>query len=318
MNINSSSLIMCMTPLQMLIAEKIIALKPKENFDIITIALSDNYKYRNYFKRVSLKCNNSLYYVPEPGLKEFFKYIKLLKLNKLDKKYDNLYLASIDCRHFQYLISKNNKAEIHTFDDGTANIIQNSLYYLNSKPPKLKRMIWRIIGVKYYMEDIKRKSLIHYTIYNNIPNIINDTYLINLLDKESELTYTNKTIKIFLGQPLTEISDHYSSELIRKVVESYHIDYYFPHPREDELPEGNYKIIDSDLVFEDYIVSFLKENPNIEAHVYSFTSSCLLNISQVERIKSTLIYDDYLERNIKEFYKLAKEKFNIQTIKIEN
>lgn len=312
------SLIICLTPLQMLIAERIISLSPNQEFDLLVIAPSGNKKYRYYYQRLSKISKKSLYYETSPGFLDFLKFIKELKLNKLHIKYQNIYLANITSRHIQYIVSKSKKSNIYTFDDGTVNIIQNSLYYSNSKPSKLKRIIWRIIGVRYYMKDIKRKSLIHYTIYDNIPNIINDTRLINLFDKKPELTCTSKAVKIFLGQPLVEISNHYSSEFIRNVVESYHIEYYFPHPREKELPKGNYEVIDSDLVFEDYIVKFLKENPNIEAHVYSFTSSCLLNISQIERVKPNFIYDDYLELNFSHFYSFAQEKLNIRTIKIEN
>lgn len=315
---SSNSLIMCVTPLQMLIAEKIIELKSDENFDILTIALSDNSKYQSYFERVCQKCNSSLYYIAEPSLKGFIKYTKLLRLNKLDKEYKNLYLASIDSRHFQYLVSKNNRANIFTFDDGTANIIKESSYYLDSKPPIWKRIIWRTMGVKYYMDDIKSMSLTHYTIYKNIPNIIDNTFVIDLFDKEIEQNNIDKTLSIFLGQPLYEISKYYSYEFIATTIEKYNIDYYYPHPREKGLPQGKYEVIHSSLIFEDYILDFLKRNPTTQVHVYSFTSSALLNISQIERVKLNLIYDDYLEHHFSDFYSLARDKLNIQTVKLQD
>lgn len=312
------SLIICLTPLQMLIAEKVISLNPDKQFDLLVIALSDNEKYKHYYQRLSKSCENSLYYKASSSSFEFLEFIKQLKLNKLHIKYQNIYLASVDSRHIQYIISKSNKANIYTFDDGTANIMQNSLYYRDSKPPIWKRVIWRALGIKYYMGDIKNLSSTHYTIYKDISNIIDDTFYIDLFNKKLAATSTNKTVRIFLGQPLYEISTHYSSEFITKTIEDNNIDYYYPHPREKQLPKGNYEIINSNLIFEDYIIKFLEENPNTEAYVYSFTSSCLLNISQIDRVKPIYIYDDYLDSTLKDFYDLARDRLNISTIRIEN
>lgn len=315
MSSKSNSLIMCTTPLQMLIAERIIALKPKESFDVITITLSDNPKYRNYFKNISLKCTNSFYYVPELGLIGFFKYIKLLQLNKLNKTYSNLYLASIDSRYFQYLVSKNSQANVYTFDDGTGNIIKNDLYYLNSKPPRLKRIIWRALGIKYYMEDIKRKSLIHYTIYENVPNIVNNTYLINLIDKKVELTSTDRIVKFFLGQPLTEISQEFEAFNLDRVLDHLDIDYYFTHPRESKSIVTNFnRIVNSELIFEDFLINYLEKNPNTHVEIYSFLSSASLNLVNISRVSVYFIYHPLLFEIFKEFYSLAEKEFNINMI----
>ena len=52
MKITGKSLIVCLTPLQMLIAEKIISLNPDKQFDLLVIALSDNEKYKHYYQKV--------------------------------------------------------------------------------------------------------------------------------------------------------------------------------------------------------------------------------------------------------------------------
>lgn len=311
------SLIMCVTPLQMIIAEKIIQLNPKEDFDLLVIALSDNDKYRYYYSRLKNICVSSLYYATEKGLKGFINYIRKLNEIKLNKGYENLYLASIDFRHFQYILSRNKKAHIYTFDDGTANVIPNSLYYLNSKPKLLKRIIWRGLGIKHYMEDIKKLSLNHYTIYKGVPNIIEKTQLIKLY-KDDELTYSvaNKIVSIYLGQPLEEISTIFTTDYIAQAISKIKIDFYYPHPREKSIPEGNYRVIMSPLVFEDYIINFLKDNPKVQIHVYSFISSAILNIANLERIEVNYLYDKVLYNNYKEFYDFVDAKFNIKYIKL--
>lgn len=311
------SLIMCVTPLQMIIAEKIIQLNPKEDFDLLVIALSDNDKYQYYYDRVKVICVSSLYYITEKGIKGFLSYIKKLNKNKLNRGYENFYLASIDSRHFQYILSRNKKANIYTFDDGTANIIPQSLYYSNSKPRLFKRIIWRFFGIKHYMEDIKKLSSLHYTIYNNVPNIIKETQLVRLY-KDSDLnpTSVNKVSKIYLGQPLEEISDIFTGDYISQRLKKLDIDFYYPHPREKGIPKGDYTIVTSPLVFEDYIITYLKDNPEVRVEVYSFISSAILNIASLDRVDVCYIRDPYLYNLYKNFYIFSLKNLNISLLQI--
>lgn len=314
---NPRSLIMCVTPLQMIIAEKIIKLKPEEDFDLIVIALSDNDKYRYYYDRLKNICVTSMYYTTEKGMKGFLNYIRKLNKTKLDKKYQSLYLASIDSRHFQYILSRNKKANIYTFDDGTANIIPQSLYYSNSKPKLFKRMVWRGFAIKHYMEDIKKLSSLHYTIYKDVPNIIEKTQFVKLYKEyKSSSTPVTRVVKIYLGQPLEEISIDFNSQYVAEIIAKLGIDSYYPHPREKVIPKGEFNIITNQLVFEDYILSYLEDNPEVMVEVYSFISSAMLNIASLDRIELNYIYDFYLYENYKDFYEFAKNAFNIQIIRL--
>lgn len=314
------SLIMCMTPLQILIAEKIIELHPDEIFDVLVIALNDNEKYRAYFERVEKLCMNSLYYTEGKGSLVFFGYIAKLKKHSLNIKYDNYYLASIDSRHFQYIISKNKHANIFTFDDGTANIISTSKYYSNSKPKIFKRTVWRMLGVKYYMEDLKQKSLLHYTIYQNIPNIIKNQQYISLIPATTQKQSKRKDriIKFYLGQPLTDISTSFDPLFVKKNIDKLKLDYYYPHPREFSYPEGNYQLITSSLIFEDYIVQFLEEHPDVSIEVFSFTSTALLNVMSLNRLQAIYIYEKQIFNLQKSFYDFTKESLGIPCLDLDS
>ncbi|MEQ1150323.1 glycosyltransferase family 52 [Acinetobacter johnsonii] len=315
------SLIMCVTPLQMLIAEKIIHLNGNEQFDLVVLALNDNQKYRYYYNRLKEICDNSFYYIPRAGLTGFLYFLKHLKKSNINKNYNNLYLASIDARHFQYIISKNTLANVFTFDDGTANIIPSSIYYSNStEPSKLKKIIWRSLGVKYYIEDIKVKSKKHYTIYRDAPNIINKLKFIALLPQlelnEKKIS-NDKTVKFYLGQPLSDIEEKFDHNFVEEKLKKIEIDYYFSHPREIEYPKGNFEIVDSILIFEDFILTYLLENPEVKIEVYSFISSALLNISSLPKVSVIYIIDLDLFNRYEDFYYLAKDSFNIDFIFLE-
>lgn len=312
------SLIICCTPLQMLIAEKIIELNPNKKFDLIVTVPNDNDKFRYYYNKLKKKCFDCLYYIDKVGLKSFFKFIIDVKKNSLNKNYREIYLASIESRYFQYVISKNIHSDIFTFDDGTANIITSSRYHVNDKPHYFKRAFWRVIGINIYMEDIKAMSLLHYTIYENIPNIIDNTRFINLYKKgkDNNIQIT-KVVKIYLGQPLQDASSLFNDNYIVQTIESLSIDYYYPHPREKKIPIGSFKIIESFLVFEDYIIDYLKNNLEVEVEIYSFISGTILNIANLDRVSLKYIHNSYLYDNYKSFYNFVEKNFKIDCLSLD-
>lgn len=316
MNNQFISLIICLTPLQMVIADKIIQLNPDKTFELIVIAISDNDKYKYYYKNLSKKCVKSFYFIEELGLIGFLKYVRKIKKNTTYNRYKNIYLSSIDSKHIQFIVSKNHNANVYTFDDGSANIISNSLYYTNFKPPIHKRVVFRTLGIKTYMEDIKKKSLLHYTIYKNSFNIIENTKFIPLYDNVLSNTSTNTNIvNFYLGQPIEEFP-YYSNKAISKFVNNLGINFYYPHPRETKLPTGDFKVIISDLIFEDFIVQYLQSHPNTEVNVYSFMSSAALNIAKLNRVTCYFLYNDLLISKFDNFYKTAERQFNIKLIKV--
>ncbi|QGM28722.1 glycosyltransferase family 52 [Acinetobacter towneri] len=311
------SLIMCVTPLQMLIAEKIIHKFKDQKFDVMVVALVDNEKYRYYYKKLEKISCNSFYYVPKDGFLGFLEYINVLKENGFAKKYTNCFLASIDSRHFQYIISKNKNTNIYTFDDGTANIIKNSLYYINEKIPSWKKMIWNFIGIDFYMEDIKKSSKKHYSLYEKVSNIVENTEYLKLFESSKYKSESTKKINIYLGQPLIEISDKFTEQYILKALDNLQIDYYFPHPREKLIPKGNFEIISTPLIFEDYLIEYLAENQTVEINLYSYISSALLNVKGLDRVNVNYIFDNYLIDKYSVFYGFVENEFDISIVKVD-
>lgn len=303
----------------MVIADIIVELYSYKVFDLLVITPSDNPKYRYYYDRLSKKCHNSFFYKNKESIFDFLKFTKLfLKTRKIYTHYENIYLASLDSKYIQYIVSQNPEAKVFTFDDGTANILPNTIYSKEITPSFFKRKIWKILGIKYYMTDIKKLSLQHYTIYKELDNIITNTKFIELKDNSRVSNYyeITETKRFYLGQPLNEISTIYDLDYIKRVTDQLAVDFYYPHPREDVIPSGSFKVINNDLIFEDYLINYLKENPSTEVYVYSFTSSCILNITNIPRVKPVYILDDYLNLRFSELYKIANEKLSISLLRI--
>lgn len=311
---------MCTTPLQMLIAEKIIAFNSDSNFDLLVITHQNNEKFQLYFDRLGGSCINSYYYLAASGIKSYgdllINFSRSFREKVIQKSYDSIYLASIDNIYFQYILSKHRKARIFTFDDGTANIVKSSLYKVRPKNKYKKKILSTLLGIKYDMQSIKNRSELHYTIYNDIPNIIPNTKFIQLYKPKSNKykQSCNITKRILLGQPLAEISKQLKSVNISEIISVLGIDYYFPHPREHLKEISNVEIIHSNLVFEDFIVKYLENHKTVELEVYSFISTASLNVANLDRVSSIFIYNSLIYERYKDLYTLASEKFNIPII----
>lgn len=321
MNIKKS-LIICTSVLQMIIAEKIIDLHPGNEFDLVVVAINDSKKYRYYFNRLRNKCNKSLFYslAQGKGAKRYFQFKSLLRKQRLNRPYTQVYLASFDNLWVQIIISKQRATKIYTFDDGLANIIRNSHYYTLNKPSQSTRIKKWLIGARLSSEKIKNSSLKHYTIYKDIPNIIENTQYISVFNSDNILENCNKesskSISFFIGQPLGAYGNIFNRNYIQGILKKFNITLYYPHPKESKLPQGLFEVIESELVFEEYLLKYLHKNPDITVHIYSFFSSCLPNIAHIDGVKLTFIHNDILWNRLKDFYESCHEKFGINHIHV--
>lgn len=314
----TKSLIICVTPLQMLVAEKIIEKFDSHEFDLLVLALHDNEKYQYYYDRLKIKCKNSLYFSPENNVLNFIKYrVKLKKQNFLIE-YDNYFFASIDSKYIQYIISKrkNKSYNINTFDDGVANIVENSGYYSSKKSKLINRIVWYFLGIRVDILGLRKLSSKHFSIYKNISNIVDNVEYLPLLNDSKRYNNCTKTIRIYLGQPLCEISDKFSEDFINSTLEVLSINMYFPHPREKNLNKIKIQIISTPMIFEDYVSDLLEVNKDLEVEVYSFISSAIINVKDMHRVKVNYIYDDLLILKYKNFYNLVADNFALPIVKL--
>lgn len=311
--LNDRKIIMCLTPLQMLIAEKIIEKDPMSKFDIVVSILNDNEKYKLYSERLVSKAENFLIFKPKESkgkpllmALDVLRFSKQLKEAKFKKIYAEYYLASCDYRYFQYIVnSRAMDGKIFTFDDGTANIYKKSLYFSNSKPRWINRFFWRFFGIKEYMAEIFSKSFKHYTIYRNFENVIKNIEVIDLFNLEHESGKREEEINIFLGQPFGDFGFPIEHKYLEDVLKKLKIDFYFKHPREIELFDVPY--IETSLIFEDYIIDFLRERADTKINLYTFTSSAALNVLDISGVNVFFLKNKLFEQNMFEFYEMLEE-----------
>ncbi|MDI9691638.1 glycosyltransferase family 52, partial [Acinetobacter baumannii] len=169
----NKNLIICLTPLQMLIADSILQMKKKEKEEYIFICVCYGYndKYDLYFNKLRNKSNTSfLYQVTSVGkLGRFFDLLSYKRnvVKQLDKKFNNIYFASIDNPFVQLTLSKVKFNNMISFDDGTANLWVNSVYNIPINRGFIQKMISKLVGIVLNEESIKAKIFKHYTIFKN-------------------------------------------------------------------------------------------------------------------------------------------------------
>lgn len=285
------NLIICFTPLQILIVQRIIQEHPNEQFYSIVFSLNNTPKTLAYGKDLSLvstrykeiKWNEKL----NPIIANFdlLKWVAIgLELPKMKK----VFTTHLDHFPSQLLFTRQHKAEIITFDDGSVNIAFNHQADNKTSPLRNKdikgrfyKLICKLFSVPTPEELLERHSK-HYSIYKR-PNTMGPSEYISLFPKvkqEVAPDYYTEEVSIFLGQPIYEQGNNPHVENIamtEHIVRDLKISHYYPHPREDYRVTG-VEYIESPLVVEHYILDQLEKYPHRKYKLYSYCSTAMINL----------------------------------------
>lgn len=297
------NLIVCISPLQMLIASKIVELYPSEDFYFLAMPPDKSTKYMYYIDILEKKCKKSKMIITDSNRNKYRLIINAMILKFLPHKFDKIFISNIDNYLVQLIISDNPSSSIFTFDDGTANIVKSGYFYdMVVDGPKM-RLSKSLFGIKDNIETIKKKSIAHYTIYPNISNIIKNTIPINLFKNSNQvMELKNEHVTILLGQTIFDDNEN-NILLVKKAISKFSIDFYFPHPRE-KLRIDNINYIDTHLIFEDY---FIKNLSNKQVTLLTFFSSAALNLIGAKNVKIIFLYDKMItEKKFVAIYNFIK------------
>ncbi|MCE6957200.1 glycosyltransferase family 52 protein [Acinetobacter baumannii] len=291
MSDKKTSLVICFTPLQMLIAVKIVAQQP--SVDLIVVALNNNEKYIYYYNNFHHPNITKQYYLFDNNKSKFFKFINIVKFNKnfkLEKCYENIYVSSIDNKYTHKILSTVNFKNLYTYDDGAANVVKNSIYFKQTFMSKLKDILFKLMGVEFNLNKIKKISRKHYTIYKGIQNIVEQTEYISIIEKKEDNRNisVDQEIKIFLGQPLKDIDKNFDVLALKKLLVMEGINYHFRHPRETD--EAFFEEIKTSYIFEDFFAKELSKYRKVI--IYTLSSTAALNIISLDNVEVRLINND--------------------------
>lgn len=292
------NLIICTSPLQMIIAEKIIEMNSDSEFIIVIFSPVDNEKYRYYANRL-IKNNKCIVFYEFSPRRKFDFIVKSIYLRFIGfflQKINKVYVASIDSVPTHFLLSSLRPGfDIYTYDDGTANIDKSSLYYKEEVFSKKMRLFLKLCNRKYSLEKLKLLSRRHFTIFNSYDNIIRNTQYLPLFAANEIIDYQDNKVayeeeSILIGQSVyilmnslkgKEIIEKNKS-LIKKVIKDNNIKFYFPHPKENYVID-NVEYINTHLIFEDYF--FNNYSANKKYKIYTFFSGAVFPLVGLENVE---------------------------------
>lgn len=299
---SKKNLIICLTPLQMLIASRIVEKEPAV-YDFLCLSYDENEKYDYYYEKLGQHCDKSYKFIVRSNSKigrlfDFLKFKFFLK-NIVKTPYENVYLASIDNPFLHMLLSALHKVRIRTFDDGSANIYKDSIYYKYAKKNFIQYSILGALGNFYSVSKIVSESEKHFTIYRGQDNITKNLVYLSLFNVLENIK-ANKEINIFLGQPFNELGFTDSNRVVSLLVKI-GIEYYFPHPREREI-YSDFSYIKTPMIFEDYVLTLLEQGYVV--NIYSFLSTAALNVASICNVHVYVLYDEKIAQKYSGFYTL--------------
>jgi beta-galactosamide-alpha-2,3-sialyltransferase len=301
-------LYICHTPLQVVIAKKIIQSKMDATIkpDFVLIPLADTDRFRYYFQSISELCDESIY-LNEIRTKRFPFYAHYIARRFRNKEYRCVYLANIDSAQIQLILSFIKFNEINTFDDGTANISKNGNYYKDEPgwTERLRRIARKIIGNRFSSEKIKQLSSKHYTIYPRFKNIIDNVVPIDLFSDKinPHVSVSNKRkCVVLLGTIYNQAFKNTKDKelllsLLQKLINNSEADsiYYLPHPVDEaDYFEGVIKY--KSLKIAEEIILELKQQYE-EIDLIGFANSTQFYLMNVKGIRNFVIKSKLLDNN---------------------
>ena len=287
------NLVVCWTPLQMLIAEKIIKSHPNEKFYTIVMSHSGkNEKYDYYSSILSQKSERFYSFYLEPqSQNKLFVYTSLLELklkSLLFPPLKTIYLAHISSPEIHTLVSTYPTVEIRTFDDGSSNLLKKSAFLNNANrisTGEVSRRFYELfINSTQSVKSVRERSIEHYTIFKDLKNIMDDghrkmTYLplfdVSKLKPSKEI---KDTIKILLGSPEKEMK-----EVSEKATKHFGIKYATLHPRQ-RYELSNAITLQSPYIIEDYMLKEIEKNPHKRYEIYTFFSGAALTMKDFPNV----------------------------------
>lgn len=310
------SLFVCYTPLQSKIASRIIQDKHIKEYDVFYFTHTINEAQTSHFDSIAKNATWSHFWHCETRFPAYFSELRSIFS---EKKYDSIYISSIDNIYCHLILTYADFSHLFTFDDGNANIIYNSLYY-ECEVPLYKRLVYRALGCNYTMDRIKRESEIHYSIYRGRKNIIDKVEFVSLISNEEFLNRNvppGSECNVFLGSYFSYVVQgdiEHLCRMLRNYFEEKSNIFYIPHPMQrTDFFSNLKKISQPGLLAEDLILRLSKEYETV--NVYGIASSAQFNLSSVLCIKNYTLVSDLLTTKCNEvshsLIELGAESFHV-------
>lgn len=286
--VEMTNVIICLTPLHALIAEKVLELEKIRDFVLIYYYEEDNAKHRYYFNKLAGKAKRAFYLNKNnkvlSALKIFsFLYFELRK----EPGPVNFFAGNLKTIYTRAVIFLTGFKNLYSFDDGLGNVCGEGYLYEGRNPGFLTRLL-SFSGIHFTYASIVEKIKKHYTLYT-LENIMPNTFYINLFDnRNSENKVPEKETVVLLTNPFNEhklLEKKDEIWLYKEIIKKFNVSYVIPHPREREqkINISGIEIIRSEKIAEEILLDLRQQYKKIK--VLGIYTSALLNLNGIEGIE---------------------------------
>lgn len=295
---NERSLFVCHTPLQAKIAMRIIQEKKIGDYDVFYFTHTINDTQISHYELLAKNANHATFW---PCKVRFPKFFGEMKKMFNDRIYGSIYLSSIDSIYCHLVLTYSSFYHLYTYDDGNANIVYNSLYYECEKPFYTNFIYW-LFGSRYTMEKLKLQSSLHYSIYKDKKNIIDNVEYVSLFDQNVLLNrdvQSGTECNVFLGSYFSYVVkadiESFANRLLAYFTDMTNL-FYIQHPMEkSNYFSGIKSLKGKGVLAEELILELTKRYETV--NVYGIASSAQFNLAGVEYIKSYTLVSQSLTDN---------------------
>lgn len=290
-------LFICHTPLQAKIAMRVIEEEKIASYHLFYFTHVKNETQLRYYNELSKNAQDSIFYLCEA---KFPKYFSVIKDVFRGKRYSSIYVASVDNIYVHLALTYCRFDLLKTFDDGGANIDQNSLYYVSERS-WFTDFVYFVLGSRYHLNKVKNESVRHFSIYKNRKNIVPRLTHIDLFNKSVIRRHDISRLgecTVFLGSYFNYISRNNSDVLLGKLgvfFASRENVFYIPHPMESSEHFTNVSRLERGKLAEDLILELGERYEQV--NVYGIASSALFNLLDIPWIKVYTIVSPELTDN---------------------
>lgn len=203
--------------------------------------------------------------------------------------FQNVYLACVELPLVHHVLSCLKFKQLMTFDDGLYNLLPEKRLNQVNKINMFKSFIRALSGRKYHTHKVLSESVKHYTIFQNVQNIIDNTEYIDVVSVPEQNGGTQKHISILLGSVYSEICEGQAEKenlafLLSRLAKERAIEGYIPHPRDINTEIVGIRTIKTDLSAEDEISALIAQGYFVE--IYGFYSTTQFILSGSRSVKN--------------------------------
>lgn len=308
------NLFICVTTLQCFIAENIIRnyKLDKSQCELLMLAPVKNSLYEKYFQRLAAGMQKSEYLLVDRDKKiSFVKEIFRIKKKYKNRCYNTVFLSSIEQAFIQIILSQIEFDHLITFDDGTANLNKNGVFYKNNRSTKGK-IILSLFGNRFDLNKLKQRIDKHITIYKTNNNIVSNLEFLDLgfLSKFNNKNTDRESVKkIVIGTVYDEMVAKKEDKIhLIKLLENFFSKsndvLYFPHPRDKTHYFKSIKYVEKDLLVEEALMDLSQNYSKIE--IFGFLSSAQFNLEAQNKFQQYYFVSSLLRKDLKDLMKLAE------------